>query len=89
MAPAQVWHTRMTAEPDPDWLVHASNRIVIDAQSVHAQCLTAFQQQDKGDSRHIFSPHVLQLALGLRGHHAARMEVHKSEWYQLGTVSRC
>jgi hypothetical protein len=29
-------------------------------ESVHAQCLTAFQQQDKGDSRRIFSPHVLQ-----------------------------
>lgn len=45
-------------------------------ESVHVQCLTAFQQQDKGNRPRSLSPHVLQSASRLRGHRAARMQVH-------------
>lgn len=58
-------------------------------ESVHAQCLTAFQLQDKGDRPPHFSPHVLQSALRLGVQRAARMEVHMNEWSWLGAVSMC
>jgi hypothetical protein len=55
-------------------------------ESVHAQCLTAFELKDKGDRPPHLSPHVLQLALRLTSQRAARIELHVNDRSWLGAV---